>query len=57
MLVESEEKVMCLTSVRVHVLILITWILTDTRKSKNIQEKIKFGRKIRIEHRPDNQDS
>ena len=57
MSVESEEKVMCLTSVRVHVLILITWILTDTRKSKNIQEKINFGRKIRIEHRPDNQDS
>ena len=57
MSIESEEKVMCLTSVGVHVLILITWILTDTRKSKNIQEKIKFGWKIRIEHRPDNQDS
>ena len=57
MSIESEEKVMCLRSVGVHVLILITWILTDTRKSKNIQEKIKFGWKIRIEHRPDNQDS
>ena len=34
-----------------------TWILTDTRRSKNIQKKRKFGSKIRIQHRLDNQDS
>ena len=39
---------MCHTSVRSHVIILVTWILTDTRKSKNIRKKIKFGWKIRI---------
>ena len=48
---------MCHTSVRSHVIILVTWILTDTRKSKNIPKKIKFGWKIRIQLRPDNQDS
>ena len=48
---------MCHTSVRSHVIILVTWILTDTRKSKNIRKKIKFGWKIRIQLRPDNQDS
>ena len=57
MSVGSEEKIMCHTSVRVHVIILITWLLTNTRKSKNIQNKKKFGWKIRIQHRPHNQDS
>ena len=41
MLGGSEEK-MCHTSVRSHVIILITWILTDTRRSKNIQKNVKF---------------
>ena len=36
MLVGSEEKLMCHTSGRSHVIILTTWILTDTRRSKNI---------------------
>ena len=43
MSVGSEEKMICHKSVRVHVIILITWILTDTRKSKNIQKKLEFG--------------
>ena len=30
------------TSARVHVIILITWILIDTRRSKNIQNNVKF---------------
>ena len=55
--VGSEEKIICHKSVRVHVFILITWILTDTRKSKNIQKKIKFGWKIRNQHRLNNHDS
>ena len=50
MLEGSEEK-MCHTSGRFHVIILITWNLTDTRRSKNIQKK----RKIRIQHRLDKQ--
>ena len=41
MLGGSEEK-MCHTSVRSHVIILITWILTDTRRSKNIPKNFKF---------------
>ena len=56
MLGGSEEK-MCHTSARSHVIILITWILTDTRRSKNIQKKRKFGWKIRIQHRLDKQHS
>ena len=40
MLGGSEEKIICHTSARFHVIILITWILTDTRRSKNIQKKI-----------------
>ena len=52
MLRGSEENIMCHTPARFHVIILITWILTDTRRSKNIQKK----RKIRIQHRPDKQD-
>ena len=57
MSVGSEEKIICHKSVRVHVINLMTWILTDTRKSKNIQKKIKFGWKIRNHHRPHNHDS
>ena len=57
MSVESEEKVIRLKSVRVYVIILIPWILTDTRKSKNIQKKRKFGWKIRNQQRPNNHDS
>ena len=48
MSVGSEEKIICYKSVRVQVIILITWILTDTRKSKNYQKKIKFGWKLEI---------
>ena len=47
----SEDKIMWHTSVGVYVIILITLILTDTRKSRNNQKKIKFGCKIRIQHR------
>ena len=57
MLVGLEEKIMWHTYARFNVIILITWILTDTRRSKNIQKNIKFDRKIRIQHRPDKQDS
>ena len=39
MSVRSEEKITCHTSVRVHLIILITWILTDAKESKNIQKK------------------
>ena len=53
MLGGSEEKIISHTSRRFHVIILITWILTDTKRSKNIQKK----RKIRIQNRPDKQDS
>ena len=53
MLGGSEEKIIFHTSGRFHVIILITWILTDTRRSKNIQKK----RKIRIQHGPDKQGS
>ena len=37
---------MCHTSTTFHVIILITWILTDTRRSNNIQKRIKFGWKV-----------
>ena len=49
----------CHTSARFHVIIFITWILTDTKGSKNkiIQKKRKFGWKIRIQHRLDKEDS
>ena len=40
-----EEKRMCHTSARFHVIILITWILTDTKRSENIQKKIKLVEK------------
>ena len=52
MLGGSEEKKMCHTSGRFHVIVLITRNLTDTRRSKNIQKE----RRIRIQHRPDKQD-
>ena len=38
----SQEKVMCHTSAGVHLIILITWILTDAKESKNIQKKEKI---------------
>ena len=57
MLGGSEEKIMCHASARFHVIILITWILNDTWRSRNIQQKGKFGWKIRIQHRPDKKDS
>ena len=56
MLVGSEEKIMYQTSVRFQVIILVTWILTDTR-SKSIQKNVKFVWKIRTQHRPNKQDS
>ena len=52
MLGGSKEKMMCHTSERFHVIILITRNLTDTRRSKNIQKE----RRIRIQHRLDKQD-
>ena len=57
MLGGSEEKLMCHTYARFHVIILIRQILTDTWRSKNIQKNIKFVSKIRIQQRPDKQDS
>ena len=57
MLGGSEEKIIYQTSARFHVTILITWILTDARRSKKIQKKIKFDWKIRIQLRPNKQDS
>ena len=42
MSVRSEEKITYHTSVRVHLIILITWILTDAKESKNIQKKEKI---------------
>ena len=53
MLVGSEEKIINQTSVRFHVIILVTWILTDTR-SKSIQKNVW---KIRTQHGPNKQDS
>ena len=38
MLGGSEEKLMCHTSARFHVIMLITRILTNTRRSKNIKK-------------------
>ena len=32
-------------------------MLTDTKRSNNIQKSIKFGWKIRIQHKLDKQDS
>ena len=58
MLGRSEEKIMCHTSARFHVITLITWILTDTRRSKNIQKKRKENLvEVRILLRLDKQDS
>ena len=48
MLGGSEEKIIYHTSARVHVIILITWILTDIRRSKNIQKKINYEDLSRI---------
>ena len=42
----SEEKIMCCTSARFHIIILTTWILTDTKRSENIQKKIKLVEKL-----------
>ena len=42
MSVRSEEKITYHTSVRVRLIILITWILTDAKESKNIQKKEKI---------------
>ena len=53
----SEENIMCHTPARFHVIILITWILTDTRRSKNIQKNVNCFWKIRTQHRPNKQDS
>ena len=41
------------TSARFDVIILITWILTDTR-SKNIQKNVNFVGKIRTQQRLNN---
>ena len=57
MLVRSGEKIMYHTSARFHEIILITWVLTDTRRSKNIQKNIKFVWEIRIKETLDKQDS
>ena len=46
-----EKKIICHTSARFDVIILITRVLTDTRRSNNIKKIIKFGLKIRIQHR------
>ena len=51
----GSEEVKCYTSAKFHVSVLVTWILTDTRRFKNIQKETKFGWKIRIQQRPDKQ--
>ena len=48
---------MCHTSARFDVIILITRMLTDTRRFNNIKKIIKFGWKIGIQHRLDKQGS
>ena len=48
---------MCQTSARFDVIILITWILSDTRRFKNIQKNVNFVWKLRTQHRPNKQDS
>ena len=48
---------MCHISASFHTIVLITWILTDTGRSENIQKERKFGWKIGIQHRPDKQNS
>ena len=57
MLGGSEENITCHTSEKFCEIVLITWTLTDIRRSNNIQKKIKFGWKIRIQYRSDKQDS
>ena len=57
MLVGSKEKIMYQTFARFHGIILITWIWTDTKRSKNIQKNVKFVWKIRTQQRPNKQDS
>ena len=42
------------TSARFDVILLITWILTDTRRSKNIQKNVNFVGKIRNQQRLNN---
>ena len=44
-------------SARFDLIILITWILPDTKGSKTIQKNVNFVRKIRTQHRPNKQDS
>ena len=49
MLGRSEEKIMCHTSARFRVIILITWILTDLedirifKREENLIEKLEFS--------------
>ena len=57
MLVRSEEKIMYQTSAGFHEIVLITWVLTDTRRSKNIQKNLKFVWEIKIKETLDKQDS
>ena len=52
----TRGKIMCHTSAGFHAVILVEWISFDTR-SKNLQNRRKFGGKIRIQNRPDTQDS
>ena len=54
---DQRKNRMCHTSARFHAMILITWILTNPGRSKNFQNRRKFGWKVRIQHRPDKQDS
>ena len=57
MLGGSEKKIMCHTSARFDVIILITRTLNDTMRSKTVKKIIKFGLKIRIQHRMDKKNS
>ena len=57
MLVRSEKKIVSHVSEGFHVIILIMWILTDTKRPKNVQKNTKFGWKFGIQHRLDKQDS
>ena len=57
MLVGTEEEINVPYICKISSYYFNTWILTDDRRSKNIQKNMKFGWKIRIQQRPDKQDT
>ena len=55
--VSTEEKINVPYICKISCNYFNTWILTDAMRSKNIQKNMKFGWKIRIQQRPDKQDT